>query len=285
MTLEADTSTTPEPRYFRDVLRGKVNTSHEAIYTNLRRNLRRQLPQMQWYPPNDYQVLLLCGGPSLAANERRVRAYARKGWKIATVNGTHAWALERGLKPSVHAMLDARAFNERFVTNPVDGCRYLICSQCDDAVFKALKGYDVHLWHGASPSDPEAKILDRFYRTRWQRVMGGSSIGTRALGLLYLMGVRTVRVFGQDTCLLDGAHHAFEQPENDESPERVRPVKVGRRRFYAHNWMLSQLDDWLQMASGVPDDLQLAIEGEGLLAYILGETARRGRPPRITLER
>ena len=274
----------PERRSFRDHVKGRVNVDHGVIYANLRRNIRRQLPQVQWYPESGYKVLLLCGGPSLADSERSIKAFYRNGWKLCTVNGTHAWVLERGMSPSVHVQLDARPFNARFVENSVSSCKYLICSQSDDAVFKALEDREVHLWHGADGDCPEVKILNRFYRGRWQKVLGGSSVGTRAIGLLYLLGVRTVRVFGQDTCLREGAHHAFEQPENNEAPERVRRLRVGRRVFYAHNWMLAQLDDWLKMAAAVPDDLRLAIEGEGLLAYILKETAARGRPPRITVE-
>jgi hypothetical protein len=274
-----------ETRSFRDAFRGRVNTEHDRIYANIRTNIRRQLPQVQIHAANDYRVAMLCGGPSLADNERRIRTlHHRHGWKIATVNGTHRWAMDRGLSPSVHAMLDARPFNARFVEDVERTCRYLICSQCDPAVFEALAGLDVHIWHGASRKEPEAKILDRFYAGRWQDVMGGGSIGTRAIGLLYLIGVRNVRVFGMDGCLRDGEHHAFAQSENDAGPHAIKGVRVRRRRFRAHVWMLAQLDDWLQMAPHVPEDLNLSIEGDGMLAYIIRETARTGRAPKITVE-
>ena len=57
---------------------------------------------------------------------------------------------------------------------------------------------------------------------------------------------------------------------NGESPEVVS--------------LIAQVDEWLQMAQHVPDDLRLKVEGDGLLAYLIDETARRGRPPKMIIE-
>lgn len=259
---------------FRDVFKGQVNTEHERIYRNIRANIRRQLPQLERHPPNDYKVALLCGGPSLA------KAKIPRGYKIATVNGTHDWALDHGLKPSVFAMIDARPHNVRFVERAIPTCRYLLQSQVDPGVFDALEEHDVRIFHASA--EPEKRILDRYYLGRWLNVPGGSSVGTRAIGLLYLLGVRTLRVYGMDSCLAKGKHHAYAQPENDR--DGIRVVRVGRRRFQVHTWMLAQTDEMVQFLATLPDDLKLSIEGDGLLAYLINETAKRGRPPRVVLE-
>ncbi len=135
-----------EKRTFRDTVEGTVNAPHDDIVRNIGTNIRRQLPQVQLYPPNKYKVALLLGGPSLA------KAEIPKGYRIATVNGTHDWALERGLRPSIHMMLDARPFNARFVEHPQDYCRYLINAQCDPSVFDALEGgrKSASCWNGTT---------------------------------------------------------------------------------------------------------------------------------------
>lgn len=270
---------------FREAFRGRVNVPHETIYRNIRRNIRRQLSQLQAYPPNDYKILLLCGGPSLAEEERRIIRLYKRGWKIATVNGTHRWALERGMKPSVHMMLDARSFNVEFVQNAVPTCKYLICSQCDPWVYGSLieQGIEPIIWHGANPDEPDAKILNRYYRKRWQPVFGGSSIGTKAMGILYLLGVRSIRIFGMDSSLKRSKHHAYPQSENDAPAAAAQTVQVGRRRFKSYVWMLAQLDDFLQMAPSIPDDLNWSLEGDGLLQYVVSETRRTRKPPDIRL--
>lgn len=262
---------------FRKAFRGRVNTEHDQIYANIRRNIRRPIPQLDKHAPNDYTVALLCGGPSLA------KAKIPKHYKIATVNATHDWALERGMKPSLFAMLDARSHNVRFVQNPVESCRYFLCNQVDPSVFDALDDYDVRIFHGAC--DPERKILDRYYAKRWHNVPGGGSIGTRAIGLLYFLGVRRIAVFGMDGCLVGGKHHAYPQEENDADMDAIRTVRVGRRRFQTHAWMISQADDFLRMVPALPKDLELGFFGDGLIAHIVNETARRGRAPRLVVEK
>jgi hypothetical protein len=268
-----DTKTTPAT--FREKFVGKVNVPHETVYKNIRANIRLPVPQIERHPPNKYKVALLCGGPSLA------KAKIPRGYKIATCNATHDWALDHKLKPSIFMMLDARPHNVRFVQRPIDDCRYFLCSQVDPSVFAALSDKQVWIFHGAAA--PEKKIFDRYYMKRWHNVPGGGSIGTRAIGLLYMLGIRTIRIYGMDGCLVRGAHHAYKQDENNF--EAIRTVRVGRRRFQTHAWMLSQADDLIQMAPQLPSDLQLSFEGDGLIPHLINETSKRGRPPRVIVEK
>lgn len=260
---------------FRENFNGRVNLDHDKIYANIRTNIRRPLPQLERHVPNKYKVALLCSGPSLS------NAVIPRGYKIATVNGTHDWALDRGLKPSVFMMLDARPHNVRFVQRPIETCRYVLHSQVDPSVFDALDGYDVRIFHGAAA--PEKKILDKYYMKRWLQVPGGGTVGTRAIGVLYTLGIRKILIFGMDGCLKRGVHHAFPQKENDF--DAIRTIRVGRRRFQTHMWMISQADDLMQMIPHLPDDLELGFEGDGLITHLVKETYRRGKPPRIIVEK
>lgn len=249
-----------------------MNTAHEEIFANIRANIRRQLPQVQQYQPNGQSVALVCGGPSLTDELPRLRRMVKRGYKLVTVNATHEWVQDRGLKPSAQVMLDAREFNARFVARPVKDCRYLLCSQVHPAVFDALDGHDVHIWHGES----KCRDLDRYYLGKWMRVNGGSTVATRAMFLLFLLGFRKVAIFGMDCCMRKGEHHAYAQPENDFS--KILTCRVGRRRFKAHPWMLVQADEFLQIMQIWPEDGALAVYGDGLLSHIVNLTAERGRP-------
>lgn len=263
-------------KVFADIFNGTSNQAPEKIHAQLRKNLKAQLPQLDVHPVIDDEVAFLCGGPSLN------NAEIPKHCKIATCNGTHQWALDHGLKPSIHIMLDSRQFNVRFVENPIESCFYMLCSQIHPDVIKALEGYKVFLFHGANGDMPEKKILDRHYMGRWRNISGGSSVGTRGIGVLHAMGVRKIRIFGMDGCLVDGNHHAFDQPENDGMSVQV--VNVNGRRFRAHTWMIGQLDDFLRMVPHIPDDLELAIEGDGMIAFMLSECFRTNEAPKVVLE-
>jgi hypothetical protein len=264
---------------FRDTFKGSVNIPATDITKHIRHNIRRLLPQVDWHAPNDYEVALLCGGPSLEWAE------IPSEYKIATVNGTYQWALDNGYKPSIYAQHDAREFNSRFVSAPVDSCRYLLCSQVHPSVFDRLTGYDVRIWHAVSEQDQ--KVLDRYYMKRWRKIPGGSTIGTRMIYLLYMLGVRTIRVYGMDCSLADkGEHHAYKQKENDRDRVGELHVESGTDHFKAFrvsSWMVAQLDELLQLAPNMPDDLNIAFEGDGLWQHVISETYRLGRPPSLTM--
>jgi len=264
----------------RDHVDGRSNTTHDQIAANVRANIKRHLPQAQPYPAQpDVKVALLCGGPSLEGFKKEIKARRRRGWKLATVNGSHNWALDNGLEPSCQIMLDARAWNARFLDRPIDACRYLIASQCDPAAFDAVEGRDVTIWHAVGKV--EKPILDRHYRGRYVHVQGGTTVGSRALWLLYMFGFRKIAIYGMDGCLKKGAHHAYQQPENDQ--EQIYKARVGRRTFYCHPWMAVQADELTQLLPMVPDDLALEFRGDNFISYMIRYTAEHGRGPKIRL--
>lgn len=268
------------PYTVREHFNGPVNHPHKEIYKQLRENIRRQLPQVCPYPPNDYKALILCGGPSLNRFTDEIKKKRASGWKLVTVNGTHDWALDHGMVPSMHVAMDARPMNVKFFSRPQKKTRYLLAGQVHGDVFDALDGHDVHIWHGGAPSSVEKRILDSFYGKRWFDVWGGSSVGPRAIILSYILGIRELEVFGLDSCLMGKKrHHAYSQPENDFGVEYI--VKVHRKKFRMHGWMLKQFDEWLQLAPRLPDELRLTLKGNGALSYVTELFAKTKEPPKM----
>ena len=281
MTLQNGKYEPGERHHLRDHYNGKVNIEHAHIYASIRKNIRRQLPQVGTDPrENPQKIMLICGGPSTADFLAEIKRRKRQGWKIVTLNNAHEWVQDQGLKPGLQIMLDARPYNVRFLKNPVDTCRYMLASQCDPVLFDALEDNEVFIWHAAG--DEEKKILDKYYLKRYVPIQGGTTVGTRALFLLYTLGIRKIAIYGMDSCIRDRKHHhVYKQPENDS--EIIHRLRIGRRIFYAHPWMTVQCDELLQILPMLPNDLKLQFKGDGLIPYVIGEILKHGKPPRMTI--
>jgi len=252
-------------------LKGKVNTPREALLANVEANIRLPLPQLHKHDPQDVVTCICGGGPSLAANLESLRVRVEDGAKIVSLNGTHEYLQDQGLEPSIHIQLDARPFNARFVQRPIEGCKYFIASQCDPSVFEALEGHEVYIWHSEFEEESQiTECLNEYYRTRWIPVIGGTTVFTRTLPLLWMLGFSKHHVYGVDSCLSNGQHHCYDQPENDQ--ETVNVVCDGEA-FACHPWMAKQAQEFMALIKAHGDKWQLNVVGDGLLAHIIKAAA------------
>jgi hypothetical protein len=81
-------------------------------------------------------------------------------------------------------------------------------------------------------------------------------------------------VFGWDSCLRDGAHHAYAQPENDGAP--VVEIEVGGRTFKCHPWMVVQANEVsriIRFILGPIEGFELEVRGDGMIAHMLQHAA------------
>jgi hypothetical protein len=257
-----------------------INVEHDVIRANVKANLSLGLQEIAPHKVNpDRTVYLLAGGPSLADYEEHLIDAGRDGKPIVTCNGTYNWLLERGIKPAAQVMVDARTFNKRFVTPVVDTCRYLISSQCDHEVLKSLPPEQTWLWHSGDSELVKDALREVAEETGVRReyfpVHGGSTVVFRALILLAMLGYRKVEVFGWDSCLRDDAHHAYSQPENDQT--HVVDVTVGDRTFRCHPWMVVQANEFQKVVRfilGQIPDFKLCVRGDGLISHILKHASK-----------
>ena len=74
----------------------------------------------------------------------------------------------------------------RFVEPVVEGCKYLISSQCDPSVFENLPKDRTFIWHTSTEIIQD--ILKEAYPERWYTIPGGSTVLLRAIPLMAMMG-------------------------------------------------------------------------------------------------
>lgn len=251
-----------------------MNTPDFVLLKQVCENIRRGLPQVQPYNPNDQLALLVCGGPSLAMTEKDLVAKAWAGGKVVAVNGAYQWCVERNIKPSAFVMLDAREFNARFVETPVDGCQYFLASQCHPKAFDLCRDRKVIIWHGMSAGELEVEALDAYYFKRYHPVTLGTTVAMRAISLLRMLGFMRVEIFGLDSCWSGDEHHAYRQDENNN--ERRMPVWIrpqGRddkaQRFICSPWQAKQAEDFMQLIRERGSLFQLNVHGPGLIATMI----------------
>ena len=241
----------------------EIMEPEEVLRANVRANLAAGYVEAEPRKVQSTEVALLAGGPSLSLFN---------DWTgpVITVNGAYNWAIQHGYKPAAQFVVDPRELNKRFVQPVAQGCQYFIGSQCHPSIAASLPKEQVRLWHGG---DMAPKMIKEWAEETGQErtvypVFGGSTVMLRAIPLLMMLGIRKIHIYGFDSCLLDDRHHAYAQAENDGAP--VMDVLVGGRTFKCHPWMAVQAQEFIELVKHMlPEDAELAVYGDGLIAHIL----------------
>ena len=258
-----------------------VNISPEQAKANILANLALGLQEVRPHIQQDVEIMLLCGGPSLNDFKDEIIDRRRAGMPLVTTNGAYNWCLENWMTPGAQIILDGRAFNKRFVTPVVDGCKYLLASQCDPELVKSCPPEQTWLWH-CGEADGVTEALNEFDDKRgvgrhWYPVYGSMTVMLRAIPLLIMLGYNKYHIYGFDSCLRDDNHHAYAQPENDcEDVMEVRCTNSDRP-FKCHSWMVSQAQQFIDIQPMIRDLCEMVVYGDGLIAHIINTGAKLAR--------
>lgn len=190
------------------------NTPEDDLHRNIAANARRPAQlERRWLKSEDAHngvAILVGSGPSLADTIEAVRAHADDGATIIALNGAAAYLDQHGIFPDWQVMIDPRAITASLIGPARD---HLIASQCHADVFDRLP--NAKLYHlqiiGIDDDLPD-------YPHTFALVGGGASVGNTAAILAFVMGFRTLHLYGYDSSHRDGAHHAFRQSINDGEP-------------------------------------------------------------------
>jgi hypothetical protein len=260
-----------------------VNQQAWIIRSNVRRNIRRQIPQLAPHNPQPNQHIAIVGG-GWSLNDpvvyEELRSLYFEGVKLVALNGAARWLMERNLRPSLHIVLDSRAQNIAFVRDPIPGCRYMLASQCDPSLFDACEDRDTTIFHlhsedeeNARRPDPISKRIDSFYNGRWTKVPTAGTVGVVAPMLCRILGFEFQHIFGLDSCYdqATGNHHAYPQALNDG--EGSVDFSSGDRVFHCSAWQASQAQTFMDMLSAYGNVLQIEVHGDGLIAHMIKQAA------------
>ena len=89
----------------------------------------------------------------------------------------------------------------------------------------------------------------------------------RAIPLLIMLGWRKQHIYGFDSCIMEGRHHAYDQPENDSLT--VIETTIGDKTFKCHGWMVSQIQEFIELQQMISDVCELAVYGDGAIAHVI----------------
>ena len=218
----------------------RTPASPEVLRARVAENLQRGLPEAEPAPDHDGVLTIIANGPSAAQ--------ARPSGPVLAVNGAI-----RLLTPTFWACCDPQALVAGFLTEPPMATRYFVASKCDPAVFDALEGRDVTLWH-IDDSHPAG-------------VPSASSITLSAMSLFRSMGWRRFRTWGWDGCYIDGRDHAA--PQAHARQDITLLIGEGRNEQAFRTtptWACEAQDAVVQLAMA---DYEVEVMGGGMIGAIL----------------
>lgn len=248
-------------------LKAVCNTAQEKLLDNARSACARDL---KWFDAENDEhgrhVAIVGGGPSVLDLVGEIRWRKSVGQDVWVLNNV---AVALGdLEIDAQVLLDARAENAQFVAPAKE---YLIASQCDPAVFNAVEGKNVMLWHVNSPGMADL-LKDEKARVTYL-IGGGTTVGMNAISLAVARGYRQIHLYGFDSSYRGSQHHAYAQTLNDND---IRSdVLYGDKHYVCAPWMVGQANDFQQLAPAYEaDGVTITVHGEGLLPDIAKDMAR-----------
>ena len=257
----------------------KLNISHEESCSHIIANSKLDIQPIKPHQEQDIEIMLVCGGPSALALKDDIIQKREAGMPLVTVNGSYKLVMDWGLKPSMYCMIDGREFNKRFISIPgyTDDCKYVISSHCHPSVFEDLPKDRTYMWTVALAPE-EMKVVKEHYGKMYEDFFpcpGGSTVALRTLCLLRMLGFNKIHVYGLDSCNTD-KNHAYEQTENDDG--RIVEMTVGKgtpheKIFPMETWHVYQFKEFFEMVPRVLNDCDLAIYGDGAIAYAINNAA------------
>ncbi len=215
-------------------------------------------------PAHDRTAILVCYGPSLKQSWRTLPS---EQGDMFTVSGAHKFLFGKGIFPFAHIDCDPRLHKAEQMGNPTYGVKYWMASCVHPYYIEKLRDHDVALWHLHNGPETQDALFNEIEPDGWLLV-GGGSVGLRAVSLLYSQGYRKFSVHGMDCSHADGERFAGQHLGKNAQP--VIRVRCGERWFDSN---LSLIDYARQFL----DDLRLwegasfAFHGDGLLQHMIKE--------------
>lgn len=242
-----------------------MNVSLDLALSNMRVNAKRDIPWFVGDEPHNETAVIVAGGPSLAKSIQAIKNHQKRGAKILALNNTATYLNTHGITPDLLVMVDARPENIVFARGTAK--RYLIASQCDPAVFDALKDRDTHLWHAAI-CDEVRDVLEPYWESKpCVAIGGGGTVGLRTINLCIVSGYRKLHLYGFDSCYTAEQHHAYKQSLNDHENVVEVYVPMLDKTYLCAVWMSRQATEFRDLVGPAikANNVSLWVHGAGLI--------------------
>lgn len=217
-------------------------------------------------------IALVGGGPSLSKQLKKLQNYDA----IIICGSAHDYVMTTGFfrpETKIYCIIcDPDAIMSKYLQQWTTRVTYLIASQCDEEVFNLFRDAPKkYIWDcagGEQFNKDTFKDADRL-------IIGGCTVGTRAMGMAIAMGYRDLHLFGYDSCLTNKyKHHAYDfyDPEQESLGaihEIVLDDPVKGKKFICAGYMVAQIIDFQWMLRNFADKIRIKIFGEGALAYLM----------------
>ena len=249
-----DLTRTPIEAYSHEAKYAATPEEHEA---NVKAALALGYPSLDKGEPQSDPIAVVCSGPSLKTSYREIKHFDR----ILSCSGAHEFLIDHGMVPTWHMEGDPRAHKKVFVKRPHRRVQYLLSSSCHPAVFAALKGYQIKVWHVLRQGTDLLKT--GIYPPGQWVLTGGTNVGMRAMVMARILGYTNVHIFGMDCSAGPERFHTGYHP--NEPPKEVwQPVQVEDQVYYSTPLFISYAKQFFHECLQLPD-VHMTLHGDGLL--------------------
>jgi hypothetical protein len=231
------------------------NTSNEVLHENIRANLALELPVVATTPAHDGHAVLCGSGASLNKSIADIKQRQVLGQKIFALNNAAKYLHDHGILADYQVILDPREENKQFI---VQGIPKLLASQCHPELVYDNQD-EVTLWH------PVIDGIESIIQVPYTLVGGGLTVGLSAMALAYVLGYRTIHLYGYDSSYTDGRLRCSKQ---FKSKDHKIIAMVDGKKFTTNQTMAKQAENFIEFQKELSKDCLITVHGEGLLPYI-----------------
>ena len=240
------------------VINGIANVGDNVVGSNVLATIARGYVRFNEFENCASGAASIVGsGPSLAWTYQDIVG------DVIAVNSAHDFLISKGIIPKYAMYWDAHPVAVKFAQHPHKDVIYLVSSRCDPAMFEALEGYKVVVFHAMAADDLEQILASN--KIMEPMIAGGSAGVTRADFLAGFMGYTERHWFGIDGCYQKGESHA---DKGTDTGTRIT-LKVYGKEFETSMWMAIQAGDlkalWPDLKWG---GVKLYIHGTGMIPYV-----------------
>jgi hypothetical protein len=189
------------------------NTPAEQVAGHIASNCKLDVPWLSQVDAHDGVAIICGGGPSLDDSTPEIGRLQAKGGTIFGLNGASVWLSVRGYHVDYQVILDAKQETSCLVDH--DAEQRVFCS----VVHPDTGRYADMLFHLDRDGTEDLLPPERVEEGGYALVGGGVSVGITALCVAYMLGFRTLHLFGYDSSDRGGDSHAYPQKMNLHIPK------------------------------------------------------------------